>query len=96
MFFIPFIVFFNLYSFLQFSMNAFDLINKAGMLNLTRLIRNTKTQITKAPSYFTTHSEPNEIIFRIRTLLDKMPYIGYKYDAAVAKVCFFSILFLFF
>lgn len=73
-------------------MNAFDLINKAGMLNLTRLIRNTRTQITKAPSYFTTHSEPNVILFRIRTLLDNMSYIGYKYDAANAKVGFFFFL----
>ena len=67
-------------------MNAFDLINKAGMLNFTRLIRSTKSPITKAPSYFTTHSEPNEVLFQIRKFLDEIPYIGYSYDAACAQV----------
>ena len=67
-------------------MNAFDLINKAGMLNLTRLIRHTKTQVAKAPSYFTTHCEPQVIMFRIRTILDSMPYMGYKWDAAAVQV----------
>lgn len=62
------------------SLNAFDLINKAGMLNMTRLVRNDKISVTKVPTFFTSESEATVIIFRIRSILEAQPLMSCKYD----------------
>jgi len=61
-------------------MNAFDLINKSGTLDLTRLVRDQKNYHGNRCTRFTTRAPIEEVQNHIRESLDNMPYIGYSVD----------------
>jgi hypothetical protein len=64
-----------------FSMNAFDLINKSGTLDLTRLLRNAESKEYKSyHAQFTTRAPLYDIKALLESILDEMPYIGYSFD----------------
>ena len=64
-------------------MNAFDLISKAGMLNLTKLLRGKKQSATANKmtlTCFTTRVSAKEILDRISAIIDNMLFFSFNFD----------------